>query len=134
MASTPVPALTCIIYSAVPGTLSASRMMRPNDRSSDRALCTSAMFSNPVRPSRISLPYMCMTMSLSSAWITPRPRWAARTWNTSQMSPNPTMRPRRLGVMSVVKILTVGCPAWIDSANWPNSSVGSAPSTMVWKA
>src|SRR3979411_2968143 len=27
-----------------------------------------ARFSKPTRPSRMSLPYICMTMSLSSAW------------------------------------------------------------------
>ncbi len=46
--------------------------------SSDSVLCTSAMFAKPVRPSRISLPYMCITMSLSSEWITPRPPFAAQ--------------------------------------------------------
>ena len=96
------------MYSAVPGTFSASRITRRNEISSDSVLCTSAMFSNPVRPSRISLPYMCITMSLSSEWITPRPPFAASTWNTSQMSPKSTMRPLRDGVMSVVKIFTVG--------------------------
>ena len=95
------------MYSAVPGTFSASRMTRRNETSSDRVLCTSAMFSNPVRPSRISLPYMCMTMSLSSEWITPSPLFAASTWKISQISPKSTIRPLRLGVMSVVKILTV---------------------------
>ena len=92
-------------------------MTRRNEISSDSVLCTSAMFSKPVRPSRISLPYMCMTMSLSSEWITPRPWFAARTWNTSQMSPKSTMRPLRDGVMSVVKIFTVGKPDWIASAS-----------------
>ena len=51
---------------------------------------------------------MCMTMSLSSAWMTPSPPFFASTWKTSQMSPKSTMRPLRLGVMSVVKIFTVG--------------------------
>ena len=78
--------------------------------SSDSVLCTSAMLAKPVRPSRISLPYMCITMSLSSEWITPSPPFAASTWNTSQMSPKSTMRPLRDGVMSVVKIFTVGKP------------------------
>ena len=99
--------------------------------SSLSVLCTSAMFSKPVRPSRISLPYMCITMSLSSEWITPSPPFAASTWNTSQMSPKSTMRPLRDGVMSVVKILTVGKPAWIASPTWPGRSAGSAPSTMM---
>ena len=99
--------------------------------SSDSVLCTSAMLAKPVRPSRISLPYMCITMSLSSEWITPSPPFAFSTWNTSQMSPKSTMRPLRDGVMSVVKIFTVGNPAWIASANCPGSSTGSAPSTMM---
>ena len=118
------------MYSAVPGTFSASRITRRNETSSDSVLCTSAMFSNPVRPSRISLPYMCMTMSLSSEWITPRPLFAASTWKISQMSPKSTIRPLRLGVMSVVKIFTVGKPAWIASPTWPGRSIGSAPSTI----
>ena len=73
MAATPVAAEVCSIYSAVPRMLSASRMTRRNDRSSESALCTSARLWKLVRPSRISFAYMCMTMSLSSAWITPRP-------------------------------------------------------------
>src|ERR1700730_15280066 len=56
---------------------SASRITRLNDRSSDSVLCTSAMFSKPVRCSRISFSYMCMTMSLSSAWIAAMPERAA---------------------------------------------------------
>ena len=55
------------------------------------------MFSKPARPSRNSLAYMCMTMSLSSAWMTPRPPFFASTWKTSQMSPKSTMRPLRDG-------------------------------------
>ena len=66
------------------------------------------MFSKPTRPSRISLAYMCMTMSLSSAWMTPSPPSLASTLNTSQMSPKSTMRPLRCGQMLVVKILIVG--------------------------
>ena len=83
-------------------------MTRRNESSSERALCTCAMFSNSARFSAMSLSYMCMTMSSSSAWMTPRPPWAAITLKISQMSPNRIIRPRRLGVMSVVKILTVG--------------------------
>jgi len=56
-------------------------------------LCTSAKFSKPVRSSRISFSYMCMTMSLSSEWIVARPPAFAITFSTSQMSPNLTMRP-----------------------------------------
>ena len=36
------------------------------------------MFSKPTRSSRISFSYMCMTMSLSSAWIAARPPAAPR--------------------------------------------------------
>ncbi len=68
------------------------------------------MFSKPVRCSRISFSYMCMTMSLSSAWIVAMPPAFARTFNTSQMSPCCTMRPLRDGVMSVVNILTRWVP------------------------
>ena len=39
------------------------------------------------------------------------PPACAKTFSTSQMSPKSTMRPLRLGVMSVVKILTEGWPA-----------------------
>ena len=91
------------------------------------------MLVNSARPSRISLPYMCMTMSLSSEWITPRPPAFASTWNTSQISPKSTIRPLREGVMSVVKILMVAKPAPIASASWGNSAGGSAPWTiMCW--
>ena len=74
------------------------------------------MFSKPVRCSRISFSYMCMTMSLSSAWIAAMPPAFASTFSTSQMSPCCTMRPLRDGVMSVVKILTLGWPACTASA------------------
>ena len=50
------------------------------------------------------------------------------------MSPKSTMRPLRLGVMSVVKIFTEGCPASIASAIWPGVEGGRSPSTMMWKA
>ena len=50
------------------------------------------------------------------------------------MSPKSTMRPFRDGVMSVVKIFTVGCPAAIASASWPGISGGRSPSTMVCSA
>ena len=101
--------------------------------SSDNVLCTSAMLVNAVRPSRISLPYMCITMSLSSEWITPRPPCFASSWKTSQISPKSTIRPLRDGVMSVVKILIVAKPAWIASASWANSSGGNPPcSIMCW--
>ena len=122
------------MYSAVPGTCSASFSTRRKDRSSDRVLCTSAMFSKPARPSRNSLAYMCMTMSLSSAWMTPRPPFFDSTWNTSQMSPKSTMRPLRLGVMSVVKIFTEAWPASIASPSWPGMSGPRSPSTMVCSA
>src|SRR5882757_8535273 len=72
---------------------SASRITRLKDRSSDSVLCTSATFSKPARSSRISFSYMCMTMSLSSAWIAAMPPSLATTFNTSQISPNCTMRP-----------------------------------------
>ena len=45
LAATPVAADVCSIYSAVPFTLSASLITRRNDRSSDNALCTSAMLT-----------------------------------------------------------------------------------------
>jgi hypothetical protein len=40
-----------------------------------------------------------MTMSLSSAWITPSPPDFANTWNASQISPKSIMRPVREGRM-----------------------------------
>ena len=46
-------------------------------------------------------------MSSSSAWIAARPPARASTLKISQMSPKRIMRPARLGVMSVVKILIV---------------------------
>ena len=51
---------------------------------------------------------MCMTMSLSSAWMTPSPPSFASTWNASQMSPKSIMRPVRDGRMLVVNIFSVG--------------------------
>src|SRR5437588_12377854 len=72
-------------------------MTRLNDRSSDKVLCTSAMFSKPVRSLRNSFSYMCMTISLSSAWIAAMPPACASTFSTSQMSPKSTMRPLREG-------------------------------------
>ena len=50
------------------------------------------------------------------------------------MSPKSTMRPLRDGVMSVVKIFTVGKPAWIASASWPENCGGGSVSTMMWWA
>ncbi|MNC91793.1 hypothetical protein D3C83_81090 [compost metagenome] len=70
-------------------------------------LCTSAMCSKAVRSSRNSFSYMCRTMSSSSAWITARPPSRASTLKISQIWPKRIMRPARLGVMSVVKILVV---------------------------
>ena len=95
------------MYSAMPSTFSASRMMRRNERSSDSALCTSARCSKPVRFSAKSFAYMCRTMSSSSAWITASPPSRESTLKISQISPKRTMRPARLGVISVVKIFTV---------------------------
>ena len=130
---TPLAALTWTMYNAAP-TSSASRMIRRNERSSDSVLWTSAMFSKPVRPSRVSFSYRYMTMSSSSAWIAPMPPCFASRWSTSQMWPYSTRRPRRLGVMSVVNILKLGKPAWIVSGIWSSTSGGGAPISMTWKA
>ncbi len=55
------------MYIAAPSTLSARRITRLNARSSDSVVCAAARFSKPMRSSRMSFSYMCMTRSLSSA-------------------------------------------------------------------
>ena len=50
-----------------------------------------------------------------------------------QISPKRTMRPARLGVMSVVKILMLAWPSCMASASWPKWAVGTSPISMRWK-
>ncbi len=54
-------------------------------------------------------------------------------FNGRDRVPNGTMRPLRDGVMSVVNILTVGCPAATASAIWSGTVCSNAPCTIVWK-
>ena len=59
-----------------------------------------------MRSSRSSFSYMCITRSLSSAWMQVSPPAFATALITSQISPYGTMWAIRCGVMSVVNIFT----------------------------
>ena len=111
----------------------ARRITRLNARSSLSVLCTSAMFSKPVRPSRVSFSYMCMTMSLSSAWIAASPPALAEDFQHLPDIAELDHAALARGVMSVVNILTVAWPACTASISWSGTDGSSLPCTMTWK-
>ena len=64
----------------------------------DAKQCTTAMFSRPVRFSRVNFSYMCMTMSLSSAWIAAIPPVCAKT---TREGPGACQRRRRAAIQTL---------------------------------